>query len=116
VAGVARVVVVADWVLTTPTAILQPLTGVYLMHLLGQPITARWLIWSSILYAVAIASWIPVVVLQMQMRNLVISSLAACDTSLSPAYRIRFAWWTALGFVALTAFIAIFYLMAFKPY
>src|SRR5690606_28168339 len=41
--AVARVVVIADWVLTTPTAILQPLTGIYLMRLLGQPITSKWL-------------------------------------------------------------------------
>src|SRR5690606_32160671 len=68
--AVARVVVIADWVLTTPTAILQPLTGIYLMRLLGQPITSKWLLWSTVLYVVAIACWLPVVWLQVRMRDI----------------------------------------------
>ena len=35
VAVVARRVVIADWVFTTPTAIIQPATGFYLAHLAG---------------------------------------------------------------------------------
>lgn len=116
VAAVARVVVIADWLLTTPTAILQPLTGVYLMHLLGQPITSKWLLWSSVLYAVAIASWLPVLWLQVRMRDTAGAAAAAKAVRLPASYRLYFGWWTALGTVALLAFLAIFYLMVFKPY
>lgn len=116
VAGVSRVVVIADWVLTTPTAIIQPLTGVYLMHLLRQPITSQWLFWSTVLYVVAIASWLPVLAIQIQMRNIAQEAARSGRPTLPQAYRIRFGWWTALGSVALAAFLAIFYLMVFKPY
>lgn len=116
VAAVARVVVLADWLLTTPTAILQPVTGFYLMHLLRQPISSQWLWWSTVLYVVAIASWLPVVWLQMRMRDVAAESVASGDLRLSRRYRLYFAWWTALGSIALVAFLAIFYLMVFKPY
>lgn len=114
--AVARVVVIADWLLTTPTAILQPLTGVYLMRLMGQPITSKWLLWSTVLYVIAIASWLPVVRLQIRMRDIAGASADAGERMLPRAYRQRFAWWIALGTVALLAFLAIFYLMVFKPY
>lgn len=116
VAAVARVVVLADWLLTTPTAILQPVTGFYLMHLLRQPITSQWLWWSTVLYGVAIASWLPVVWLQMRMRDVAAESVACGDARLSRRYRRYFVWWTALGTIALVAFLAVFYLMVFKPY
>ena len=46
IAPVVRLVVIADWVFTTPTVILQPATGLYLVHLLGLPLESRWLLWS----------------------------------------------------------------------
>jgi hypothetical protein len=41
IAVVVRYVVVADWAFTTPTMIVQPLTGFYLVHLAGFPL-AYW--------------------------------------------------------------------------
>ena len=38
VARVVRLVVIADWSFTTPTIIIQPLTGFYLIHLAGFPL------------------------------------------------------------------------------
>lgn len=116
VAAVARVVVIADWLLTTPTAIVQPLTGVYLMHLLGQPITSKWLLWSTVLYVIAIGCWLPVLWLQVRMRDAAGVVAAAGGAKLPRRYRTCFAWWIALGTIALVAFLAIFYLMVFKPY
>lgn len=116
VASVARVVVLADWVLTTPTAILQPLSGVYLMHLLQQSITSRWLWWSTWLYALAILCWLPVLWLQILMRDIAAESVACGDQRLTRQYWTNFYWWTALGTIALFAFLAIFYLMVFKPF
>ena len=116
VAAVARVVVIADWLLTTPTAILQPLTGLYLMHLLGQPITSKWLLWSTVLYVIAIGCWLPVLWLQVRMRDAAGRVAVAEGARLPSSYRRYFAWWIALGTIALVAFLAIFYLMVFKPY
>src|SRR5215213_5072702 len=67
VAIVCRRVVWADWLFTTPTAILQPATGFYLTHLAGLPMTAHWVLGSIALYVIAGACWLPVVWIQIQM-------------------------------------------------
>jgi hypothetical protein len=64
IAIVARRVVIADWLFTTPTAIVQPLTGFYLMHLAGMSWTTPWILWSLVLYVIAGACWVPVVWIQ----------------------------------------------------
>src|SRR5690606_31652706 len=67
-AGVARMVVWADWLFTATTAVLQPLTGLWLVHLGGVPLSTPWVTWSIVLYVVAIACWLPVVDLQIRAR------------------------------------------------
>src|SRR5690606_26749933 len=69
-AVVTRKVVAADFLFTTPTAILQPLTGFWLVHLAGFPLTAPWIVWSVVLYVVAGACWLPVVWIQIRMARL----------------------------------------------
>jgi uncharacterized membrane protein len=56
-------VVWADWLFTTTTIVFQPLSGLYLLHILGLPWTTPWVLWTFVLYAVAGACWIPVVVI-----------------------------------------------------
>ena len=70
IAVVVRYVVIADWVFTTPTIILQPVTGFYLMHLMGLRLDTPWILWSVSLYLLAGAAWLPVVWMQVRMRNL----------------------------------------------
>ena len=114
VAAVTRWVVVAEWLFTATTAVLQPLTGLWLAHRMGVPLHAGWLKWSLGLYALSMACWLPVVWLQMRLRDL---ARAACDTGtpLPPAYWRAFGAWVALGVPALGAFPAIFWLMVAKP-
>lgn len=57
IAIVSRRVVIADWLFTTPTAIVQPLTGFWLLHLSGVPWNAGWIVWSLALYVLAGACW-----------------------------------------------------------
>lgn len=115
VAAVTRWVVVADWLFTATTAIAQPLTGWWLARRMGMPIMEPdWLRWSVQLYALAIACWLPVVWLQMRLRDLAAQALRDA-TPLPPAYWRAFRAWVALGFPALFAFLAIFWLMVAKP-
>jgi uncharacterized membrane protein len=111
---VARYVVIADWVFTTPTIMVQPLTGWYLKDLLGVPWTAHWLASSIALFFLAGACWLPVVWIQMRMRDAA-EDAAAAGTALSPAYWHYLRWWIALGIVAFVSLVIVFYLMVAKP-
>lgn len=114
VAFVARFVVLADWLFTATTVVLQPLTGFYMMHLASMPLATRWIAWSIGLYAVAVACWLPVVWLQMRMHRLA-EAAAQRGEALPPAYWTHFKAWFALGVPAFFAFLAIFWLMTVKP-
>jgi uncharacterized membrane protein len=114
VATVARYVVIADWVFTTPTIILQPLSGWYLMRLLGLPLETRWIAISIGLYFLAGACWLPVVWMQIRMRDMARGAVAT-GTEL-PAGYFRLLWyWVALGIVAFLSLVVVFYLMVAKP-
>ncbi len=114
IAIVARRVVIADWVFTTPTAIAQPVTGFWLMHLAGMPWTSGWILWSLVLYVVAGACWLPVVWIQIRMAEMA-EDAARSGTPLPERFWRYHRLWTALGWPAFIAFIAIFFLMVVKP-
>lgn len=114
VAIVSRCVVWADWLFTATTAVIQPLTGFWLLRHAALPLTLPWVAWSIALYALAIACWLPVLWLQMRMRDLS-AAAAATGTPLPPAFHRCFRAWMALGFPALFAFVAIVYLMVARP-
>src|SRR5690554_2988411 len=113
-AGVTRWVVRADWLFTATTVVLQPATGLWLARQAGFPLGATWLAWSIALYALAIACWLPVVWLQMRLRDLA-AEAHATGAPLSSRYWIAFRWWFALGVPALGSFLAIFWLMVARP-
>jgi uncharacterized membrane protein len=113
-AFVARRVVLADWLFTATTAIVQPLSGAWLVHRAGFAWSSRWLAASLLLYALAIGCWLPVVALQRRMRDL--AEASARDAAALPSAYFRLsAWWVVLGVPALGAFLAIFWLMVAKP-
>jgi uncharacterized membrane protein len=114
IAIVARRVVIADWLFTTPTAIIQPLTGFWLLHIVGMPWTTGWVLWSLVLYIVAGACWLPVVWIQIRMARMA-EEAAAAGTALPERFWRYHLAWTALGWPAFIAFIAIFFLMVVKP-
>ena len=114
IAVVCRRVVWADWLFTAPTAIIQPLTGLYLAHLAGMPLSLKWLAWSIALFILAGACWLPVVWIQVRMARLAEEAVKQ-GTALPPLFWRYHAIWTALGVPAFIAFILIFYLMVVKP-
>lgn len=113
VAHVSRWVVRADWLFTATTAVIQPLTGLWIARLMGLPVRTDWITWSLALYAVAMAFWLPVVWLRMRMRDLSIKA-SADSLPLDVAFWRCFRWWVLLGIPALFAFLAIFWLMVSK--
>jgi uncharacterized membrane protein len=113
VASSARNVVLADWLLTTPTVILQPATGIALVHKMGLPYSTPWIAWSLGLYAVAIACWLPVVAIQIRMRK-VAETAELAGEPVPAVYDRLFHWWTGFGLGAFAAFLLIFWLMVAK--
>jgi uncharacterized membrane protein len=112
IAAITRYVVVADWLFTATTAVFQPLSGVWLLNIMGIPITTPWVKWSIVLYAIAIACWLPVVWIQIRLRN--IARAAVEQNALPDAYWFYFKCWVVLGIPALLAFLGVFYLMVAK--
>lgn len=114
IAVVTRILVIADWLFTGVTMIAQPATGFYLIHLAGIPMQTPWIKWSVVLFIIALLCWLPVVWLQMKMRD--IAAQAMQQASALPARFWRyFRAWVVLGIPAFFAFIAVFYLMVVKP-
>lgn len=114
IATVSKNVVVADYLFTAPAVIVQPVTGAMLIWLSGTNPLALWLIVTYGLYALAGACWLPVVWLQIKMRNLARASLDA-QSDLPAAYHTYMRAWFLLGWPAFLAIIAIFALMVAKP-
>lgn len=114
VAATARIVVLADFVFTTPAVIVQPLTGIALMLLQGYPPTAPWLLAVYGLYLLIGVCWLPVVVIQMRIRRM--AEVAAAEgQALPPAYHRLFRIWFLLGWPAFAGLVTIYGLMIVRP-
>lgn len=114
VAGVARIVVVADFLFTATAAAAQPVTGYLLAAIAGYSMWEGWIALSLILYAVIGLFWLPVVWMQMQLRDLA-ADAAAAGAPLPARYHRIFWTWFAFGFPAFAAIIAILWLMIVRP-
>lgn len=112
VADVASGVVLADWLFTTPAGVIQPLTGLWLIHEIGYSLTEPWLLLAYALYSLAFLCWAPVVHLQLRIRDL---CRAAAGPEIPPAAIRLYRIWVALGIPAFTALVGIFWLMVSKP-
>lgn len=109
-----RHVVIADWLFTTPAVIIQLITGLALIQIRGFDLNDKWIFYSLILYFFAGACWLPVVWIQIKMRNIAKSAMSN-KTDLPAIYWKYDKWWLSLGFLAFPAIIIVFYLMVFKP-
>lgn len=114
IAHVAGTVVIADTVFTATAAILQPITGAWLAHEIGWDLTSGWVFLSLIFYVVVGLFWLPVVWIQIQLRDLA-RQAAASGTALPPRYVRLFRIWFACGFPAFLSVMAILWLMLTKP-
>jgi uncharacterized membrane protein len=114
IASASRATVVADFVFTLPAAIVQPLTGLGLALAAGYPMGARWIVASLVLYAIAGACWIPVVFLQLRMRDLALLHETS-GTALGAEFNQLYRRWFALGWPAFISMIVILWLMVSRP-
>lgn len=109
-----RLVVIADWIFTTPTVFIQPITGFLMLHYAGWPLDTPWLVASIALFVMAGLCWLPVVWLQIKMRDLSRSVLEQ-DNPLPESYHHMASLWFWLGIPAFSAMVATVLLMVFKP-
>lgn len=114
IAAVARIVVIADFVFTATAVIVQPVTGVLLAWSVGASLWEGWILLSIALYILTGAFWLPVVWMQMRMRDLAVAADRA-GLPLPARYHTLFWTWFAFGFPAFGAVLAIFWLMIARP-
>ena len=114
IAGTARIVVRADFLFTATAVVAQPVTGVLLAWKVGYSLFDGWIAWSIVLYFFTGAFWLPVVWMQMKMRDLAAAAVRE-NCPLPPQYHKLFRWWFAFGFPAFAAVLAIFWLMIARP-
>lgn len=111
---VSERVVLADWLFTTPAIVVQAITGISLARLVGFPLTHGWVAYAIALYCIAGVCWLPVVWLQMRMRDLARDSDSHV-TALAPAYWNYARVWFWLGVPAFLSLVVVFWLMVAKP-
>jgi uncharacterized membrane protein len=108
-----KMVVLADWIFTIPSALLQPLTGVMLMNLLNISFWTPWLFGSIILYAFAGLLWLIAVYLQICMKRMAVK-VQKEKGFLGENYFKLVKYWTVLGIFSFLAMAGILVLMVFK--
>ena len=113
IARTAKVAVIADAVFTTSAVVLQPITGYLLVLSTGRSLSESWIMLSVALYLGAGLFWLPVVWIQMKMRNLA-AAAAHAGTPLPPTYHRYFRIWFVFGFPGFGFTLAILWLMITK--
>lgn len=110
----ARATVRADLYFTTTAVVLQPLTGGLLIWLTGADPLQPWLVASIVLYLLAGACWLPVVLIQIRIRDMLAARVAGRPHDEAALIRLR-RWWFALGWPAFVSVLLILALMVAKP-
>lgn len=110
----AKATVTADLLFTATAVVVQPLTGALLVWQGGFDPLEHWLVMTYALYALAGVCWLPVVVLQIRIRNALQRKLDGGPFDAATVGRMR-AWWFTLGWPAFLGLLIVFHLMVTKP-
>jgi uncharacterized membrane protein len=111
--AILRLTVIADACLTAPAVAFQAASGVALMAIYRWPYDSPWAIAVGSLFAFAGACWLPVLWIQVRLRD---QALKAAATPVLPAsFRRLFRAWLVLGVLAFAAVLAIYWLMVAQP-
>jgi len=114
VAHVANSVVAADMLFTATAVVVQPLTGALLAQVTGWSLATPWILLSIALYVLTGLLWLPVVLIQLRIRNLAREAVAK-GTPLDQQYERQFRIWFLLGGPAFASVLAILWLMVARP-
>jgi uncharacterized membrane protein len=114
IARTGGVVVIADTIFTLSAVIAQPITGMELMIVQSISVREHWILAALALYVLAGLFWIPVVFMQVEMRDL---ARAAADKGepLPPRYFALFRRWFIFGIPGFGSVMVILWLMIAKP-
>jgi uncharacterized membrane protein len=112
--GVLRLTVTADTVFTATAAVLQPITGWFLWRETGGTWPDAWLAWVLALYVFVGACWLPVVWIQVQLRDAAVR--AQTVGQLDDRFHRRFRAWFVLGWPAFLGVLGLFALMITRGY
>ncbi|KJC43966.1 membrane protein [Bradyrhizobium sp. LTSP885] len=115
IARTAATVVIADMIFTLSAVLLQPVSGGLLMMLQGTGFAERWLLASLALYVAAGMFWIPVIFMQMEMRDLALIAVEK-NEKLPPRYFALFRRWFLFGIPGFGSVMIILWLMIAKPF
>ena len=114
IAHVAGTVVIADALFTATAAILQPVTGLILVRISGWELSEAWIALSIALYVFTGLFWLPVVWIQIRLRDIA-RGAAETGTALPDRFDRHYRIWFAAGFPAFFAVLGIVWLMLTKP-
>ena len=114
VTRVGRMVIQADWIFTGTSGIVQPLSGLLLVHFGGYSLLEPWLVATYGLYVLTFMCWILVVRLQIRAQRLAQSALEK-GMPLCASYQRTMRLWFALGWPAFIALMGVFWLMVARP-
>jgi uncharacterized membrane protein len=114
IAHVAQTVVIADLLFTATAVVAQPITGLLLAQAVGWSLREGWIVCALALYVLTGLFWLPVVAIQIRLRDLARAAQAA-GARLPPEFQRLYWIWFACGVPAFTAVLAILWLMVARP-
>jgi uncharacterized membrane protein len=114
IAVTARFAVVVDLMVMIPALALQPISGFPLASAVGLTLGEFWIMLSLLIYALIVAGWLAVLVLEIRIRDLTQEAVLA-GLPLPEAYFGMFRLYTVLVWPTLAAMILVFALMIWQP-
>ncbi len=109
-----RNTVLADYLFTFPAALIQPISGAWLVWKSGFDGTSLWLTTTYVIYFVIGLCWLPVVWIQIQLKKMLQQSIQN-KGELPDRYHKLFRIWFLLGWPAFIGLVVILFLMVVKP-
>lgn len=113
VAWASREIVLADWLFTVPSALIMPITGLWLASLMKMPWTRGFVAVGVAGFVVAGGLWLPAVWLQLRMKRLANDAAVAGELP-GPEYRRLMRIWMVLGVPAFVISVGLIWVMVAK--